>query len=115
LALFALAVQIVLSFGHVHFYGLGLASAKAATAIGAQDSVAAVPSAPDPIQRSDGSAGVDCAICALIQLSATSAPGAAPAVPLRINLRPISQQAHAASVLAASSHFLFQARAPPSI
>jgi hypothetical protein len=104
-----------LSFGHVHFYGLGLASANAAPAIGAQETGVAMPSAFCPIQKSDRSAGVDCSICALIQLSATSAPAAAPALPPPTNLDPISLQAPAVSVLAASPHFLFQARAPPSI
>jgi len=113
LAQFALAMQIVLSFGHVHYYAVGLASAKAASAT-AQDSGAALPSAPAPIHKSDGSVGLDCAICALIQLSAISAPGAAPVLPLPTNVGPRGLLAALASASAASPHFLFQARAPPS-
>jgi len=115
LALLALAVQIVLSFGHIHFYALGLASANAASAAMAQDAGTAAPSKPAPIHKSDGSAGVDCAICALIQLSATSAPAAAPALPLPANPGPIGRHFPVASALAATPHFLFQARAPPSV
>jgi len=115
LALFALVVQIVLSFGHVHFYALGRDSAKAAPPAVAQETGAAAPSALGPIHKSDGSVGADCAICALIQLSATSAPAAVPALPPPANLGPIALQAPAELALAASLHLLFQARAPPSI
>ena len=113
LALFALAMQIVLSFGHVHYYALGLASANAAPAT-SQEPGAALPSAPAPIHKSDGSVGLDCAICALIQLWAVSAPGAAPALPLLTKVGASGLHAALASASAASPHFLFQARAPPS-
>src|SRR5215470_9011362 len=73
LALLALAVQVVLSFGHVHFYGFGLAAAKAAPAVVAQGQNAVVPGKPAPIHKSDGSSDVDCAICALLQVSAHAA------------------------------------------
>ena len=111
LALFALAIQIALSFGHVH--ALGLASANAVPAI-AQESGAAVPSAPAPVHKPDGSVGLDCAICALIQLSAISAPSAAPALPLPANVGPSGLHAAPALASAVPPHFLFQARAPPS-
>jgi hypothetical protein len=114
LALVALALQIVLSFGHAHLYvsALSLASAKAVTA---QESSAAEPAKPAGIPRSDRSVGADCAICALIQLSATSAPATAPNLPLPANLGLIGPNVPSASALAASPHFLFQARAPPSV
>jgi hypothetical protein len=114
LALVALALQIVLSFGHAHLYvsALRLASAKAVTA---QESSAAEPAKPARIPRSDRPIGADCAICALIQLSAISAPAAAPALPLPANHGPIARHFPVASALAAPPHFLFQARAPPSV
>ena len=115
LALLALAVQIVLSFGHIHFYALGLASANAAQAAMAQDAGPPPPSKSGPIHKSDGSAGANCAICALIQLSAISGPAAAPALALPANLGPIRWHFPIAMALAASPHFLFQARAPPSV
>jgi hypothetical protein len=115
LALLALAVQIVLSFGHIHFYALGLASANAAQAAMAQDAGAPPPSKSGPIHKSDGSAGANCAICALIQLSATSAPAAGPPLPLPANRGPIGRHFPVTLGLTASPHFLFQARAPPSV
>jgi hypothetical protein len=115
LALLALAVQIVLSFGHIHFYSLGLASAKAAPAATAQNTAAIPPSKLVPIHKPDGSVGADCTICALIQLSATSAPATAPTLPQPANPGPIGRHFPIALALAASPHFLFQARAPPSV
>jgi hypothetical protein len=115
LALLALAVQIVLSAGHIHFYGLGLASANAASAAMAQDAGATLASKPAPIHKSDGSVGTDCAICALIQLSAISAPAAAPALPPPVDLALIGLHFPVAWASAAAPHFLFQARAPPSV
>jgi hypothetical protein len=51
----------------------------------------------------------------LIQLAATAAPSAAPALPLLI--RPGHTQPDAADqlLLAASAQFLFRARAPPAV
>ena len=111
LALVALAVQIVLSFGHVHLYGFTLASAKASPAAMADAAVVVPANAP----KSDGSAGADCAICALIQVSAAAMPAAAAALPLPSNLDSSWLSAPLALALAASPHFLFQARAPPAI
>jgi hypothetical protein len=113
LALFALAVQIVLAFGHVHFDAFALAPAGSAAAATAQDT--ALQSNPAPVPKSNGSLGADCAICALIQLSAALAPATAPTVPLPTNRGPLALPAPAALALATSPHFLFQARAPPSI
>jgi len=105
LALFALAVQLVLSFAHVHVADVGRAQAVSATVSGSGD-------APTP--KSDGPVDPGCAICGLIQLAATATPSAAPALPL------ILASAHARLatadqfLLAASPRLLFQARAPPA-
>ena len=114
LALFALAVQMALSFGHVHIATPTLASTN-----GEQPAVADEPGltllgAILPIHKSDGSASGDCAICALIHLSSTSAPAAAPVLPLPTNLG-LGLVAPAELHSAASLYSLFQARAPPSI
>jgi hypothetical protein len=111
LALLALAVQLVLSFGHVHYYGF--AAAKAIPAATETESGTAALSKFAPVNKSDGSAGFDCAICVLIQLSAGAAPAARPALPLAsvsASGIPIS----ITSISAASPHSSFQARAPPS-
>jgi hypothetical protein len=114
-ALFALAVQMVLSFGHVHIATPTLASSNGEQLAPADESGLTLWRAITPIHKSDGSVSDDCAICALIQLSSTSAPTAAPALPLPANLGPLALQAPAELPFAASLHSLFQARAPPLI
>jgi hypothetical protein len=114
LALLALAVQVVLSFGHVHFYGVGFAAAKAALAATVPESGPAAPGKPAPIHKSDGPAGLDCTICSLIQSLAHAAPAPTPELPLVTNARSGALHISHASTLAASPHFLFQARAPPT-
>jgi hypothetical protein len=111
LALFALACQLVLSFGHVHAGQFGSAStAWAATETG-DASAGAPPSSPqkNPI----GLAGDFCAICASINLATTLilpvlafilAPGSFVEV-LRWSL--------AASEPASHDHLAFSARGPP--
>jgi len=115
LALFALAVQMVLSFGHVHIATPTLASTNEGRLAVADESGLAASRAIAPIHRSDGSASGDCAICALIQLSSTSAPADAPVLPLPADLALLGLQASAELPWAASLHSPFQARAPPSI
>jgi hypothetical protein len=110
LALFALAVQMVLSFGHVHLVVPATASTN-----GMPPAIADQSRPLAPIHKSDGSIGGDCAICALIQLSSTSAPSAAPSLPLPANVGPLGLEAAAERPLPASLRFSFQARAPPSI
>jgi hypothetical protein len=113
LALFALAVQMVLSFGHVHIAAPTLASTNGEQLGAADESGLSLWRAITPIHKSDGSVSDDCPICALIHLSSTSAPTAAPALPLPLNLGPLVLQAPAELPFAASLHYLFQARAPP--
>jgi hypothetical protein len=108
LALFALAVQIVLSFGHAHLDGLS--PARFGLAVVA-DGGAALP----PIDKSDGTADRYCPICALIQLTASSLPALPPTLPLPANIDPIKLPAPTELSSAPLLHFLFQARAPPSI
>jgi hypothetical protein len=115
LALFALAVQMVLTFGHVHIAPPTLASTNGERQAVAEESSLPPSHAITPIHKSDGSIGGDCAICALIQLSSTSAPAAPPALPFPTNLGPLGLQAPAELPLTPSLHSLFQARAPPSI
>jgi hypothetical protein len=115
LALFALAVQMALSLGHVHFYAVAPASAKSAPLAVADGSGAGLLSTRTPIHKSDGSIDPYCPICAFIHLLTTSAPLAAPALLLPPTLGLIGLQAPAELALAPRSQFLFQARAPPSI
>jgi len=105
LALFALAVQLALSFAHVHASDPGRAQVAAASATGAGDA---------PIPKSDGPVDPGCAICGLIQLAATATPSAAPALPTLVAPGHIRLAAADQFVLAASPRLLFQARAPPA-
>jgi hypothetical protein len=106
LALFALALQIVLSFGHVHlgdfkYGGRGLA-------------VAGTPSGPSaPTQQPISDADDYCAICATIHLATTSLLPQAPQLPVPFATGPVE---HASSVAASSlstRRAPFQSRAPP--
>jgi hypothetical protein len=112
LALFALAVQVVLCFSHIDSCDLGLVAAKAAPAA-AIDTGQAAPGKSTPIKKSDR-ADTTCPICALIQLASTSPPATAPTLPSLTKFVRIRPQAPDAVSLAASPHFSFQARAPPA-
>ena len=115
LALLALTIQIVLSFGHVHFDGLTPASAKAMPLAIVDASPAAVLSTSSPNHKSNGSVDFDCPICVLIQMASTSAPSAPPVLPLPAFFSLFRLEVSVEMALAASPHFLFQARAPPSV
>jgi hypothetical protein len=113
-AIVSLAIQLIVTFGHVHLYGLGFSPAKSAPIVSIDRSNAAMPGSTDPF-RKGGSADYDCPICALIQLAGASAPSVAPAllVPaladgVRLDVRDEPQAAY-------SPHFSFQARGPPSV
>jgi hypothetical protein len=109
-ALFALAVQITLSFGHVHL-GKIAPSRLPAHANQWQAADGNAPSRP-----SHGSDADDfCAICATIAMVASSVlPESAPLV------APIAQphawtHDFASALPTRPAHFLFQARAPPFV
>jgi hypothetical protein len=111
----ALAVQMALSLGHVHFDVVAPASAKSALLAIAAGSAAELPSTRAQFQKSRESIDPYCPICAFVQLLTTSARPAAPALPLRPTIGLILLLAPAEMGLAPRSQFLFQARAPPSI
>jgi hypothetical protein len=105
-ALFALAVQLVLTFGHVHLDGrsgnssVGIAAAGGTVAPGGHHG----PKAADDY----------CAACALIHLAGTLVPSAAAALPLPLVFGQLHRP-HVAlrSALPASPTSAFAARAPP--
>jgi hypothetical protein len=111
LALFALAVQLAVTFGHVHLQGLALA--KAAPIASADRFAQAVTA--DPIRKSPGSADYDCPICALIQLASTSSPSAAPVLPAPVLIGGFRLETPDELRSDVSAHFSFQARGPPAI
>jgi hypothetical protein len=75
LALFALAVQLVLSFGHVHGGTVHAAPLDAALALSASD-IAQTPSAPDTDHHHR--AADPCAICAVMAMAGTALFAAPP-------------------------------------
>jgi hypothetical protein len=108
LALFALAAQMQLSFGHVHLPTGALSSAPSMLTDGSSASCT-----NGPVNKSKGSIDHYCPICALIQLLTTATPPGVPALPLPRNLAETALQAPAKLAFALSPHFSFQARAPP--
>jgi hypothetical protein len=111
LALFALAVQVVVTFGHVHLDGLAGAS-QATQAVAGQ--AGTVP-ANAPSNGPHGTADLDCPICALIQLASTSAPAVAPPLPVPLIIGGTVLQAPEVTGVEVSPIFAFQARGPPAV
>jgi hypothetical protein len=115
IALFALAVQLVLSFGHVH---LLKSTASGLPLIGtSQSQPLAPPDAPavPSKQKPSGLAHDFCAICSLIHLAGTLMPAGSPALLLPQVLARTWPQTSAEAGLPASRHVLFQGRAPPTV
>jgi hypothetical protein len=108
LALIALTLQLVLTFGHVHAQvpSTDLALLSNAVAPGGSGS-------HDPADR--GVADSDCPTCALIQLVGTSTPALAPTLPLPAVKGFITLRPHAELASAIAPQFRSRARAPPSI
>jgi hypothetical protein len=102
LALLALVVQFVLSFGHVH----GIA-AHAAPAIHATHHLPA-PS-HDPDQHPDDF----CAICAVVALTSTALAAVPPALPVPQAFELVHPPAIATVVHSRAACAAFQSRAPP--
>jgi hypothetical protein len=80
LALFALVVQLALSFGHVHLEGGAPLSGHASALLGVHASTASA--AVDPASTDTPTLADDCCpICTLIHLAGALVPAAAPALP----------------------------------
>ena len=108
LALIAVALQLVLTFGHVHLALLTAADQEiSATATGSGGS--------DPSDRNpSGLSDLDCPLCALLHLSAATTPALAPALPPLIPAAFVTLTPHACSHLIATVRISQQARAPPA-
>jgi Protein of unknown function (DUF2946) len=109
LALFALALQLILSFGHVHAEDLGLAAPAGGIASHAQ---ASAKNDGSPSPRDDDAHDI-CAICIALSLSATSLLPVVTSLSLPVAYEwewPANVQS-AQVVFALKSYY--QARAPP--
>jgi hypothetical protein len=109
-ALFALALQFILSLGHIHVCAFDPDALV-------QDSIKHAADGPlggpgGPVDTSDD---IFCLICASIQLIASSVAPATPALLLPTILSSIELRAFAEDLFAALRLNPFQARAPPSL
>jgi hypothetical protein len=112
LALFALACQLALTFGHVHLEWSDARSHALVAALDA-DAHSAVP-ASSPPNKPENRIGDLCAICASIGLaSALLLPDAPAAAPATSCVRTSSRVSPAAPEHASCDHVLFDARGPP--
>lgn len=109
LALLALAVQLVLSFGHFHGDGLVHASSLTAQASVSQQDTAGPLSGAHP----DGLAADCCGICASIALSGTLLTASAPALPMPACFAVWTEAATADFAQPKLPRAAFHSRAPP--
>ena len=105
LALAALALQLALSFGHVHL----IPTRRFYRWINAK----APGSPPSPAQHPANDADDYCAICATIHLASTSFLPDAPQLPVLLVSQTIEHFHHVAFVAVARQRTPFQSRAPP--
>ena len=104
-ALVAIALQLALSFGHVHSEALGHASEMAALAVDGADS--GPPESPAAPHDHDY-----CAICAVLSLLAGAQTANAPALPMPA-VATVTVVAESGTIRAVRSRTAFQSRAPP--
>jgi hypothetical protein len=108
LALIALALQIVLAFGHVHLRGL---SGSSRPVIAGEASLAHAPlQAPAQSPSDDDDY---CAICASIFLASSAFAPAPPQLLVPANFQRVEHCFNAARPLAESLRLAFRSRAPP--
>jgi hypothetical protein len=112
LAFFALACQLVLTFGHVHYAGAGTISVTLAGA--ANPALDGTPDPGSPAQPAQPGLAQDfCAVCNNIGLASTLALPAPPELVWPVSIDTALQKLPAAVELASLHHFHFSARGPP--
>jgi hypothetical protein len=112
LALFALAFQLAVSFGHVHLERIAPPSVGASVLAGAQPSTDDLNAPSNPAGR-EGLADDRCPICTLIHLAGALVPAEMPSLPLPTVVGRLRLEVAAEFDLTASHAALFRARAPP--
>jgi hypothetical protein len=109
LGLFALMLQLFLSFGHVHVHELPSA-ADASVAHAAVSKSTAPTQDRTPSRLPDD----DCPICATMHLAASGLLPAPPSVAVSLSVSQVSHQSHIEVFdCRAGRYVLFQTRAPP--
>lgn len=109
LALLALAIQLVLSFGHVHADGLVHGSPQATVA---QQSGASSPAGP--ASDRDNPAADACAICATLAMAGTALTATPPALVLPVAFVVARASLPSDAGLAQPTRTAFRSRAPPT-
>jgi hypothetical protein len=106
LAIAAMALQFVLSFGHVHVHGLGRGAPVAIASVHGN----AAPPNPEPNKpdRDDY-----CAICATVSLLSGSVAAAPPQLALPVISHTIEHADRVATAVITPRRAPFQSRAPP--
>ena len=111
-ALLAIAIQIIVSFGHAHRiegFRLGELLPHAAAGVHGQSTV----EPGDPASKPIGLPFEYCAICVVIKMGASTMPAAAPASGVPIAAGQVRFAPHVEAAAWTLGHLLFQARAPP--
>jgi len=115
LALFALACQLVLSFGHLHLGKISVAptavAANASLVVNTGDDSAVLP--PAPPQKHSTPGGDFCALCASINLAASLVVPTGPTVVPPISSDVARTWSQAGLDPVAFDHVFFDARGPP--
>jgi hypothetical protein len=112
LALFALAFQLAVSFGHVHLERVAPLAAGASALAGAPPSADDRNAPSNPAGRED-LADDRCPICTLIHLAGALVPAEMPSLPRPTVFGRLRLELAAEFDLTASHAALFRARAPP--
>jgi len=112
LAFAALALQFVLSFGHVHLNGSNRAAPVAVARSHGKAVVQASRQAPVQNPSDDDDY---CAICASIYLASTSFAALPPQLPVPVGFTRVQHSFAAAFGVIAPRRVAFQSRAPPAV
>jgi len=108
LALIALALQIVLAFGHVHLHAL---AQKSPAAIAQHTAMAQI--APQAPAQNHGDDEDYCAVCASIFLASSAFTPAPPQLPLPTSFQRVERRFNVAHACAERQRLGFRSRAPP--
>ncbi len=109
LGLIALALQIVLTFGHVHLRDVAQGSQAAVS----EHAALAQTKSQAPGQN-PGDADDYCAVCASIFLASSAFAPAPPQLPVPANFQRVEHSFNAARPLAEPPRLAFRSRAPPT-
>jgi hypothetical protein len=112
-ALLAMAIQIIVSFGHAHgIEGFRQGALSPQAAAGIYNQLANDPG--DPTSKPVRLAFDHCAICEVVNMGASVMPPDAPTSGALVDITQVRFSPRAEAAPSTQGHLLFQARAPPS-